>query len=365
MWSPLRSLLRGLRPAHTQAGPPDPPSEAVSRAPAQPKSAAPAEPEPTPSQAGGMPAEAIRGPLPTLVCEPELAIPPDTDLDRSYFLRLLALETCRDGGMSASEAAIIRRLDELTHLQGDQGLLPRLPAVLPKLMGLVRRDDVSARDLAEHLSRDPVLVGEVIRLANSPRYRTSRDITSLQEAVVVLGQRGMHQLVTNVAMRPVFNTQQGRFSHAAGSLLWGQAERCAHACAYLQSAAADQFEAYLAGMSANAGLIAALRVLDQNYHDPLPPQTTGFKDALFVVAAKLSTHITKEWRFPDEVVTALEARTAALPMPTASTLGAALHTAERVSKWHLLAPGLCCPARPGLEDRVYQELERAFGEPKA
>jgi hypothetical protein len=41
-----------------------------------------------------------------------------------------------------------------------------------------------------------------------------------------------------------------------------------------------------------------------------------------------------------------------------------LSVADRISKWHLLNPGLAAPALAGLtepERRCYLELERAFG----
>lgn len=289
------------------------------------------------------------------------------DLDRHFSSLLLAVRECRPAEAEPAERSILQRLEDLAAAPGNQNLVPRLPAVLPKLMSLVRRDDVSVRELAEHLARDPALVGEVIRIANSPRYRTARPIESLQDAVVLVGQRGMHQLVTGVAMRPVFNAQQGRFSRSAGTHLWDQAERCAHACAYLRGGAPGQFEAYLAGMVANAGLIAALRVLDQHYQAQTPPSTLGFHEALLDVSAKLSASIARQWNFPDDVAEALTTRAIQPPVIEASELTVALRTADRVSKRHVLAPHTPAPAdatgdafvEP--EGRCYRELERVFG----
>lgn len=91
-----------------------------------------------------------------------------------------------------------------------------MPALLPRLVGLVRRDDVSTRELAEPLSRDPALLGGVIRLANSPRYRGPRPIESVQEALLRVGQRGLEQLLVRLVMGPVFDGRGDRFGRPGG-----------------------------------------------------------------------------------------------------------------------------------------------------
>lgn len=323
--------------------------------------------------------EPVSGPLvPSVSSDPLVAAPPeslpftlglpelDLALDGRFSALLLSLGQLRQGEVDPTEQRVLLRLEELAHARGQRDLLPRLPAVLPKLMSLVRRDDVSARELAEHLAKDPALVSEVIRIANSPRYRASRELGSLQDAVMVLGQRGMHQLVTNVAMRPVFNVQAGRFSQAARAHLWAQTARCAHACAYLQGPRADQFEAYLAGMVVNAGLIPALRVLDQCYVGSAgAPDTVAFHEGFLQVSLKISANIAKEWNFPEGVQEAVEALGTLPPPQSPAHLAVLLRSADQVSKRHLLMSARS--GGPGIEngevevDPCFAELERVFG----
>ena len=287
-----------------------------------------------------------------------------TDLDRRFSAFMLAIAQCRPGAAEPPERSVLQRLEALGHDAADVERLPRLPSVLPRLMRLARRDDVAPRELVDHLSHDPALVGEVVRLANSPRYRTARGIDNLQAAVIAIGQRGMNQLVTSVAMRPIFNLPQGRFSRAAGTRLWALAERGAHACAFLRGDAADSFNAYLAGLVANVGWIAALRVLDQSELAVQGADTAGFHDELPLVAAGLSARIARHWAFPAEVCQALDGRAVNAQATRADALGFALRAADRVSKWHLLEPGIDAArfgANPAIESRGYLELGRTFG----
>ena len=50
-------------------------------------------------------------------------------------------------------------------------VVPRLPAIVPQLMHSLKDDTIGIAQLAQQIKRDPVLVGEVIGLANSPYYR--------------------------------------------------------------------------------------------------------------------------------------------------------------------------------------------------
>jgi len=261
------------------------------------------------------------------------------DVHPRFTAWVLAANALRPSPATRAERDIVARLKTLARAPGDQRLVPRMPALLPRLMSLVRRDDVSAREIAAQLARDPALVGEVVRVANSPRYGVARPITDLQDAVAMLGEAGLRQLLAAAVMGPVFNVREGRFSRAGAALLWRQAESCAHAAAELRRGQPDRFEAYLGGLVANVGLIAALRVLDLHYTAAAAPDTLGFHAALFDVNGRLSAAIARQWNFPGAVVEALEARACPRPGTDVNDLAVALCAADGISKRDLLGPG--------------------------
>lgn len=288
----------------------------------------------------------------------------DKDVDTSFTASMFGIEVLRVDEPSAAERRVIERLTESGHGEGDAKLVPRLPMVLPELMRLSRRDNVSPRELAERLSSDPTMVGEVVRLANSPRFRTDRDISNLQDAVLLLGSTGLQQLVASVALRPIFNKEQGRFSRTSGTRLWDLAQRCSHASVLLSDRVTDLFHAYLAGLVANVGLIAALRVIDASYDDEQVPDSEAFHKAFHDASARMSCQIAQMWDFPQDVCEAVRQLEDANPAAQPSNLRLALRVADKASKWHMLAPGLSGEALRGLRDaerRCYVELEHAFG----
>ncbi|OWQ90476.1 hypothetical protein CDN99_14110 [Roseateles aquatilis] len=279
-----------------------------------------------------------------------------------FSAQLLGLPRLKDIPPSAGEQALMQRLQAQRGSQWAD-LLPRLPAVLPQLMRLVRRDDVASSDLVTLLSRDPSLVGELMRLANSPRYRPEREITDLAGAVMVLGQQGLNQLVMSVAMRPIFNQAKGRYSSRAGTLLWDLSERTAFATLRLANAGDDEFAAYLAGLSSQLGLMALLRALDGMSAPAVPPlDREGLHRQLLPLSAAWSAQIVAHWGFPTKVAEALA------PQPGRGAesvlLTQLVRQAQAVALRQLMQPGLQ-PSQLGdwsaAQQRCYAELGREFG----
>lgn len=92
-------------------------------------------------------------------------------------------------------------LDRLKRIE----VVPALPDILIRIWDLVGRDDTSAKQLAEVMSRDPGLTGAVLRLANSAYFGFPRKITTVTQAIVVLGFNTVQGLATGAS---VFRTLQ-------------------------------------------------------------------------------------------------------------------------------------------------------------
>jgi HD-like signal output (HDOD) protein len=309
------------------------------------------------------------------------------EIELSFSTALLGSGVLAESACPPGDLAVLDSLDALAR-GGQDPDLPRLPRVLPQLMSLTRREEVGAREISETLAHDPALVGEVLHLANSPLYRGHQELTRLDDAVARLGQLGIRQLVTQVAMRPIFNRGAGRFSSQAGTKLWALSERCAHAATYLNAGeverACDPFNAYLAGLMAHVGTMASLRVLDQAgapSRGPLSLKSTGFHRSYLAANALLSARLATHWGLPPEVCEALQRRGEALRECVSGRsalrgvraaafppLAAALCVADRASQMHLLGDSASDAATvtgqgPGTValGRCLHELQRAFG----
>ncbi|HEY0947094.1 MAG TPA: HDOD domain-containing protein [Opitutaceae bacterium] len=189
--------------------------------------------------------------------------------------------------------------------------LPCAPSLLPRLIDVLARPDSDIDDLEALIRIDPVLVGAVLRLANSAFFGGgSAPVETLSEAVLRLGQREIYRLTAlSVAGRWTtyevngYRWEPGDFCRAslvtavAAELL---AER---------SGRVDPQAAYSAGMVHALGKLAvaygcaeqfgAIRAHQQEFGCTwLEAETAvlGYNHAL------VSAELLKSWRFPDAFV---------------------------------------------------------------
>lgn len=231
-------------------------------------------------------------------------------------------------------------IDELSRMAESPSagahLIPRVPAVVPQLLASLRDDSMSTAALSAILAQDVVLVGEVIRGANSPYYRSSAPIKTIESALMLLGQNGMRLLLARVAFRPVMSTQSGHMARLAAPQIWRHSEKCATAASLLAPGLqANPFEAYLAGLMHNVGLMVALRLFDQLYPNGVLPQSPQFHAALADHTRTLSARIAAMWEFPVAIATAIAHTGQASLSPLVRTLTAA----DRLAKLRMLAEG--------------------------
>jgi HD-like signal output (HDOD) protein len=235
-------------------------------------------------------------------------------------------------------------LDELAHLvrtpEAAADLVPRVPAVIPQLLRSLRDEGVSGAGLARQVAQDVVLVAEVIREANSPYYRPSAPVRSIEGALMLLGQNGLRMLLARVAFRPVISMQSGRYARQVAPQVWNQSEKCAFAANLLAPGyGADPFEAYLAGLMQNVGLIVAFRLIDRVCQDGALPQSDQFCRGLLALSRTLAARIAEHWEFPPSVSHARSPRRAS-PAP-----------ARWRRRWHRASASpscACCMTPAGL-----------------
>jgi HD-like signal output (HDOD) protein len=259
------------------------------------------------------------------------------EIEERFHRCVLGVEPAAGDAPGPTEQATFKRLREAFGGERfDVGKLPRLPAVIPQLLRSLKNDDVDSRQLSEQIGHDPVLVGEIIRVANTAHYRTGKPIASLAQAILMLGHEGLRRVVMQLVMRPILRTDTGRLGRVAGPRLWGHAERCAIACTILGKDGCDPFEAYLAGIVCNTGAIAVIGVIDQEGGDTDVPHSTRFLRTYAQWGDRLSLHAARHWQFPERVQQALAERADPADTGAKTPLGRVLQTANRLAMLEVL-----------------------------
>lgn len=229
-----------------------------------------------------------------------------------------------------------RILDQVQSLARDPAaaaaLVPRVPEVVPQLLRSLGDEDASSGELARQVSQDVVLVAEVIREANSAYYRPITPVKNAEAAIMMLGQNGLRMLLARIAFRPIVNMQAQGFARQAAPRIWDQSVKCALAASLMAPGlTAGVFEAYLAGLMQNVGLMVALRLADRT-HPGSVPASTEFGAALLAQARAISAGIAKHWDFPLEVGAAI----GHAGEPGEAVLAQALAQGDRIAKLRML-----------------------------
>lgn len=283
---------------------------------ANPVGASPDAPGPVATDDGGVPGDADAG----------------AEIDVAYFRWLTAI-----AGYQAPAAVQARILDEVEMLSRSPGdaasLVPRVPEVIPRLLGSLQDEDVSALELSRQVAQDVLLVAEVIREANSAYYSPVVPVKSIEAAVMMLGQNGLRMLLARIAFRPIIKLHGEAFAKRAAPQVWSQSAKCALAASLIAPGlSAGVFEAYLAGLMQNVGLMVAFRLCDRFCDEGRIPGSGEFGIDLLARGRRLSASIAAHWDFPDSVCKAIA------PGPDADVpvLARVLSKADRMAKLRLL-----------------------------
>ena len=260
------------------------------------------------------------------------------------------------------EDEILAALDKIiSSNQSGANLVRRMPGVIPQLLQSLRTENFSGAELAKKISHDVALVGAVIRVANSAAYAPGgKPITSIEHGILVLGQTGLRQLITSVAFQPIIDLNSGTFTKMVAPLLWEQSEKCAVANRMLAPEyRADHFEAFLAGLIQNVGLIVSLRVLDQMVDGKQKIGSETFCNEVIERCRTLSCSIAREWHFPESVVSAIAEQGNTNKNAVLSPMGKVLSTGDYLSKIHMLGTHERLPEPPAHYAKDLSDSEAA------
>lgn len=265
---------------------------------------------------------------------------------------------------------------EVQVLDGVEGLLasadtvcdalPRLPDVLPKLMKALRDERASWEEIAQVVGQDALLMAEVLRLANSPCFRAAAKITCLEQVVMQLGLVGLREVVITVSLKPIMKLGGGHYYQHVGRKVWPQALSAAVACRSLAlSLNGSRFEAYIAGLVHNVGMVLVVKTLQVISRGTEAPRSILFRDQIQQSAKRLSCLIARQWDLPAESVEALQDQVDSTA-GRMSPLGRMLQHATHLSMLQSLARegrvGDIEPYLLSLPDRDRSACERALSE---
>ncbi len=144
--------------------------------------------------------------------------------------------------------------------------LPSLPTVALDVLRICQDPASDIGDLAEGLSRDPILAGRVLQMANSAYYNRGAEVTSLNRAAVMLGLRALKVLALGFTLANELPSE-GESGGFDLQVFWHRSLVNAVAARSIASAirSPKAEEAFLCGLLSQVGKLALAKATPERY----------------------------------------------------------------------------------------------------
>ena len=190
--------------------------------------------------------------------------------------------------------------------------LPPLPAVVQQIMALLQDPDYSMDRLMNVARMDPGITAHVIQMCNSPFYGLRVKVSSLQQALVILGSRQLMEIVLSGQIVDRFRQGQRGYRLARGDL-WRHAMATALLAQRLgeRLGFAETPALFTAGLMHDVGKLILSEYVAQDFQriEALVAEGVSFAQAerqvLGVDHALLGAAVARQWNFPEEIAAAI------------------------------------------------------------
>jgi putative nucleotidyltransferase with HDIG domain len=221
--------------------------------------------------------------------------------------------------------------------------LPVLPEMANRILRLAETPNVSIKEIADEIQKDPAITLRILKVINSSFYAMRREVTSVQQAVTLLGIQQVRNLVVTLLVVNRFHeppnalyTLASFWNHSLGVALVSQ-------ILSKKLGFAGQSDLYLAGLLHDIGkiifqvyfpdeLTKAKEYIDAQHCDMYQAE----QDVFGFTHAELGAWVAKEWNLPKVLQLGIQYHHDALasPDPLFSSL---LQVADQITKARLFA----------------------------
>lgn len=199
--------------------------------------------------------------------------------------------------------------DKIRKILGGIEKLPMLPAVAVRLLEVTEDPDSSAHDLAKLIETDQALAAKTMKMANSAYYGRSGKVSTLRDAVALIGFRALRSTTLTIFFMDVFKgaTDRTGFDPEA---FWLHSLACAicsrEVAKAVRGPASFAEEAFVCGMLHDAGKILLNNYLPDEYKrvvEAVKKQNLTIAEAeqtvLEVDHAQVGGQLLRLWNLPE------------------------------------------------------------------
>lgn len=186
--------------------------------------------------------------------------------------------------------------------------LPALPGIVARVLKETENQEVSAHNIEKLLSSDQALASKVLRVVNSAYYGLSGQITSLSQAIMILGMPQVRNLVLSVSAISTMKPKTPR-QHETLKLFWLHAFGTAAATQLIaqqkRMKVNDTEALFLGGLLHDIGKLFLYSMFTQTYdqvikyaQDKQIPVTEAENKLLGIDHSQIGAAMAAAWKLP-------------------------------------------------------------------
>jgi len=203
------------------------------------------------------------------------------------------------------EEAIVSDVKE--KILKDVESLPTFPENIIELQQLCNNKESKIDEISERISRDPALTADVIKLSNSAGFVPGKKISTIKEAVKIIGLKNLYLILTASTAKKILGNKYKKFE-----LIW---EHCIRVAYYSRQIAklrhlgniADS--AFITGLLHDIGKIVLLSTDEKIIHTiseitknkQLRSSSILEEISIGISHAEIGGLIAQKWNFPDDL----------------------------------------------------------------
>jgi len=195
--------------------------------------------------------------------------------------------------------------DLVSDIKSNKITLPALPEVVIKTRKLLDDENSTANQISRAISSDATITTRMLRLVNSPLYRSDHKIEEVKAAITRLGNKNVRSVITTLAMEQLYSTA---FSKPIQKILHETWQHSAHVAAlcyliardYTSLHPLDPDEAMLAGLIHDIGKLPILEYIEMV--PDLMINEVAMRKVIEILHTRIGKLVLKTWNFSDELI---------------------------------------------------------------
>lgn len=203
--------------------------------------------------------------------------------------------------------------DRIRQIAGKISGLPTLPTVISKMIELVDNPRTNTKTLAKMISHDQSLTARLLKLANSAYYGFSREISTVDTAIIVMGFNAVKEMGLSLSVYDTFKNISGIHNFDVGRY-WEHSVAVGVAARYLSKKfkLGEPAEMFVAGLLHDIGKMILLQYMPDDFNIVIDtmikeniPYLEAEKNVLGITHGEIGYILARRWHLPDRIASCI------------------------------------------------------------